>query len=129
MSNIKYLIIDDHAVDALITYKLIKGWLPKFEHVHMYNGTEALEYLADKQTLFPKLIIIDIEMPIMGGFEFLGEYEKEYFDNFPNTIIIVLTSSINPRDKNEALSFKCVNGFLIKPITKEKFSNMVKSFI
>ena len=124
-----YLIIDDQDIDILITFKQIKNWIPDLDHIHKSNGIEALEYLADKKNPFPKFILIDIEMPIMGGFEFLKKYEKLYFKKNPKTIVIMLTSAINPRDEKKALSFKCVRGFLVKPINREKFFHFIKSII
>ncbi|WP_020528896.1 response regulator [Flexithrix dorotheae] len=126
MDNNNYLIIEDQDIETMVTSRLIKKWFPDLVPTEKRNGKEALEYLSNAKNNFPGLIMVDLIMPIMDGFEFLEKYDKTFLSKHPNTIVVVFTTSINPRDKTKALSFKCVNGFLEKPIGKEELAKVLK---
>ncbi len=79
------------------------------------NGKEGLSKVAGNG---PDLIFLDINMPVMNGFEFLAEVQKEKL--CPNAKIVMLSSSINPSDKQKSESFPQVIDYIIKPLTTEK---------
>ncbi|MBX2842590.1 MAG: response regulator [Flammeovirgaceae bacterium] len=126
MDNNNYLIVEDQDIETMVTSRLIKKWFPDLVSTEKRNGKEALEYLSNSKNKFPGMIMVDLIMPIMDGFEFLERYDKTFHSKHPNTIVIVFTTSINPRDKTKALSFKCVSGFLEKPIGKDELMKVLK---
>jgi CheY-like chemotaxis protein len=90
------------------------------------NGEQALVYLdqllndiESKSIQVPQLIFLDLNMPVMNGWEFLDVFsQKKYLEVFSKTKIIVLSSTIDPSDIQKAKSYSMVVSFLSKPITK-----------
>jgi CheY-like chemotaxis protein len=88
---------------------------------------DALEYIQDSQDdpeSLPELIFLDINMPEMSGFDFLDEYKK-----FPEAIkkkciIIMLSSSLHPEDRERALESPYVYKFVSKPINADKLEEL-----
>jgi CheY-like chemotaxis protein len=99
------------------------------------NGQEAIDYLTSNgsfshQTEFPQpgLILLDINMPIMNGWEFLGKYEELPLNQKGNIVMAMLTTSLNPEDKERAKTFTHLEDFLNKPLNKEKLLGVVHEF-
>jgi CheY-like chemotaxis protein len=90
------------------------------------NGEEALSYfnslkyntkpanLNDKK---PRLIFLDLNMPVMGGWEFLDHFSTSDYSDFNTTNIIILSSTIDPEDLEKAKNYPMILDFLSKPIT------------
>ena len=95
----------------------------RVEHnVHLHtalNGKSALEFLQTCDKDCPRLIFLDIRMPVMDGFEFLEEFQKLPDEKKKLTDVVILTSSDNEKDKNKAKQFQ-VAAYLTKPLTPEK---------
>lgn len=114
----KFIVVDDEEICLLITKKLLADVL-KVEEVDTYNNAgEALRYLKNYNSCETLSIFLDLNMPIISGWDFL-----EFFDQFDSELknrvhIYVLTSSIDPRDKIRALQHPNVISFISKPITR-----------
>ena len=117
------LIIDDSFFDRLIASEVIKQSLHTTNVIALESAEEALEYLSGKTkspSETPDIILLDIKMPKVDGFEFLVRYEKLLPSLTPAPKIYMLSSSIDPDDINKALKSKHVEDFIEKPITEEK---------
>ncbi|RFS13631.1 response regulator [Emticicia sp. C21] len=122
-------IIDD---DKILTYVLqrIMGSVDSFDKIEIFqNGKEAINHLSvvkkDPDSL-PDLIILDINMPVMDGWQFLDEFEKIHLDK--KITLYIVSSSIDIQDHNKAKKYKTVSDFLIKPIGKKQIEQMVASY-
>lgn len=119
MPQKKICIIDDDPVYKLVTKKLINK-TNLFSHTTEFsNGSEAFQYFESTHDL-PEIILLDLEMPEMDGWEFLTEFCKLEKKLHIDSTVYIATSSIALEDKEKAKKFNCVKDFLSKPINLEK---------
>lgn len=119
------LLVDDDYVSNFIADHLLNK-LTLCENVTFCrNGDEALKFLNDCDD-FPELIFLDINMPVMDGFEFIETF-RELNLHKNKTRIIIYTASFKEKDIEvlQEIGFK---DFIIKPLTEEKLLNIVKLF-
>lgn len=116
MSNVRdFLIVDDDEIFLFTaTYVLNKAY-PGINIITSRNGEEAL---AKLQEVSPSALFVDLNMPIMDGWELLERLGKK-FDTPPFPIVIV-TSSIDPSDKQKAARHHLKPTFVEKPLSEEK---------
>ncbi|MFB6457342.1 response regulator [Chitinophaga sp. Hz27] len=91
------------------------------------DAQEVLDYFRENTNnpdALPDLILLDLNMPVMDGWEFLDEYAG-FQTALPKSVkIFVLTSSIDEKDKERVRSYKFVSGYLTKPLSKEIISHL-----
>lgn len=121
----KVWIVDDNAVfRTLVKMQISKIekniTVEEFEHGKSAMGA-VLKYDSDNQ---PDIILLDINMPVMNGWEFISAYDK-LDANFDRTWIYIVTSSIDPKDFERARDSEYVHDFLVKPI---EIDNLKKIF-
>lgn len=124
------LLVDDDSITNFINKSIISE-IDVSENVYTAeNGMEALQFLknycknSNLSNTCPALVFLDLNMPLMDGFEFLqtfgnmGEFQNQRIP------IVVLTSSENKNDIEKAKQFN-INGYLCKPLTPEKVNNVL----
>ncbi|MFZ9943264.1 MAG: response regulator [Bacteroidia bacterium] len=112
-------IVDDNNVDTYISQHLIEELGLASRVSISTNGAEALSYLQSLGENQPEIILLDVRMPIMGGFEFLELYSA-FVDHMPHKpTIYMLTSSSDPFDVDKAKSFPMVKKYFSKPLSPE----------
>ena len=125
------LIVDDDDVTIFYNTHVINK-LGVTEHVHAeLNGEDALRYLVQKTDyaadyVKPDLIFLDINMPVMNGFEFLAAYDKLPDTDKGKHMIVMLTSSLLDVDRAKAANYDCVTGYLPKPLKPEAVTAIVE---
>jgi CheY-like chemotaxis protein len=74
--------------------------------------------------IFPEIIFIDINMPMIDGFQFIENFKNKFPDKFTSMKIVILTSSISPMDKEKTLEISKKIIFLNKPLTQEALNQI-----
>jgi CheY-like chemotaxis protein len=128
----KILCVDDDQITLMLCKKVIEKVSFAKEIITAQNGEEALEYFKnmiseiknDNTIDYPKLVLLDLNMPVMDGWEFLDAYVENNFQEVFTTKFIVLSSTIDPNDVNKSKTYSMVIDFLSKPITKEMLENL-----
>ena len=125
-----FIIIDDSQLDCFIGEKIIQN-TGTFSSIKSYTqATEAFEIIknsdpspADAITI----VVLDIQMPVMNGFQFVENFELLPENIRVNYAIFMFSSSINENDKNRLENHPCIRKFYGKPISKEIVAKIVDS--
>ncbi len=136
MSLRSILIVDDNHDDRYLLKRLIKKANVTEQIYESENGREGIDFLAQygeksvnqPEGYPPVLIFLDINMPIMGGFEFLDEFSKLLVENenLKSTVLTMFTSSENEAEKQRALSYEMVKGYMVKmPRSSSELSDLL----
>lgn len=118
----KIMIIDDNYIDNYITSALIKNNNLTNDLLEFDSGLKAIEYLQkNKENIqeLPNLILLDIYMPLMDGFEFLDLLKKIDSEHITNCKICIVSSSIDDNDIIKARLYNSIYTFISKPLTAE----------
>ena len=119
------LIVEDNDIDFQIAEIMIKKVIEEVIIDRCQNGEEAFSYLYDLKTTSPDFILLDIDMPIMNGKEFLRlKSQDKSFSEIP---AIVLSSSVWENEKDECLKLGAKD-FIEKPLTVESVSKTLKLY-
>lgn len=127
------LCVDDDPITLMLCKMVITRSAFANQIVTAQNGEEALQYFDDLRmnnldatiSEYPKLIFLDLNMPVMGGWEFLDHFShEEYRVPFVDCKVIVLSSTIDPDDIMKARTYPMVLDFLSKPISKEMLEGL-----
>ena len=121
------LCVDDDAITLMLCKMVIKKALFTNEIITATNGEEALNYIktlkeADSNGTLkkePQLIFLDLNMPVMGGWEFLESFSSSEYSEYNHIKVIILSSTVDPNDLENSKKYPMVIDFLSKPISKE----------
>ncbi|MGE0932443.1 response regulator [Peijinzhouia sedimentorum] len=115
-------IIDDDDLYVFICKKMLNKLGLENDMIESFpNGKAGLDSIKnrDDKDKLPSLILLDINMPIMNGWDFLDEINP-YLKKLPNDLTIaILSSSVEPSDKAKALSYNEVQDYISKPVNIE----------
>ncbi len=128
------LLVDDNESDNFIHKRVLEKSGIANNIAIALNGKEALEFLTAKiqngqfegSYTQPELIFLDINMPIMDGWEFLEEYHKLDIAQKGKVVFIMLTTSLNPSDRVKAETLLESGCFHFKPLTIEMINGIME---
>lgn len=115
--------VDDDPINNLINKRLITKLSISEKVEEFLEAEKALQRLRSLDSNEQTLILLDINMPVMNGWDFLNVYLKEFPERKDE--IYVLSSSIDLQDRQKAMQYHVVKGFVEKPLTPEKIKNIV----
>ncbi|GAA4390132.1 response regulator [Hymenobacter koreensis] len=123
----RILLVDDDDTTNFLNQRLFQQ-LGFSNSLVALNGQEALNLLhtlcnQSAESPCPELILLDLNMPVMNGVQFLQAYAQQPV-RLPLPVIIILTTSLNPNDMAQMQSLP-IAGYLNKPLTREKISNLL----
>ncbi|HTF81612.1 MAG TPA: response regulator [Cytophagales bacterium] len=131
MDKIKLiLLIDDDEINNFLNKRLFLKLGIAEEVAVVLNGAEGLKFIKEhcgNGNSCPELIIIDINMPVMDGFQFLKHFQDMPLERKGDIVLVMLTTSSSPLDL-ELVSKYQVSGYVTKPLTEEKI-NYIKNLL
>jgi CheY-like chemotaxis protein len=124
----KFLLIDDDRVFHLISSKIIERSGREVQIKTTLSAIDALEYLKSRNRAYelPDIILLDIRMPEMNGFEFLDIFYTLTFPENKEIIVYMLSSSVDSRDIQKAATYSKLKGFLSKPLKEADLKEIFK---
>jgi CheY-like chemotaxis protein len=118
----RYLFIDDDEISNFLAESIVEKMGVLEVSAFFDDAPEALNYLRNKEKKgkkeLPDYIFLDLNMPRMGGFEFLEVFEEQKLDG-DHTQIFILSSSVSPSDIDRSKNYRSVKGFISKPLKTE----------
>ncbi|GEO08398.1 response regulator [Segetibacter aerophilus] len=130
----KVLCIDDDQITLVLCEMVIKKAGFAAEVFTAKNGREGLAWFSayfsktnksEKQDP-PQLIFLDLNMPVMNGWDFLEDYLMKYADRLPDTKVVIISSTVNPEDFSRANRYEIVIDFINKPLTTEGLDDLMQ---
>ncbi len=130
MKRLKEILLIDDSRGANALNKRLLGEMDIANNVSVaLNGKLAIDYLLTKnekgEIPSPDLIFLDVNMPVMDGYQFLEEFEKLSEEIKSNKVIVMLTTSASEIDMENANRFSMVKGYQLKPLTRKNISELI----
>lgn len=125
--NQTILCVDDDPITLMLYKKVIIKAEFGTTILFAQNGEEALDLLkaaSSSENLsgtkqIPDIIFLDLNMPVMNGWDFLEHFSNEFYPKFSGIKVVILSSTIDPSDYLKAKQYEAVTHFLSKPLTVE----------
>lgn len=126
--GMKLLLVEDNDLDVFMVQRMMRKLSLDYPIIHAKNGEEALKILrpngTDSSLVPPFVMILDINMPRMGGFELLDELgDDEILSQIP---VYMVSTSTREKDKERALTYR-IRGYVVKPVTQAILLDMLAS--
>ena len=124
--SLNLLVIDDDDINIFIIKKIVEKTGYNVDMTAKTNGQLAIDYVKEiiDTPNFPNLILIDINMPVLNGWEFIEAYEL--LGNTRKVDMYMLSSSVYENDIEKAKSYKTVKGFISKPLSIDRLIELLK---
>lgn len=129
-TKLKVLLVDDDAIYQFIAGKTLEATGLTEKITTCSNGEEAYRFLEanmNNPQELPDVILLDVNMPVMNGWDFLHAFKKLHSPALKDIPIFLVTSSVNDADINYSQQFSNVQDYIVKPLVKEKLSIVLNS--
>lgn len=127
-TKINLLVIDDDEINIFIIKKIVEKTGFDIEMTTKSNGQQGIDFLKfiiTNQKPIPHLILIDINMPVMNGWEFVEVYSTLGINQ--KVDLYILSSSVYENDIEKTKSYTCLKGFISKPLSVDRLSGLIKA--
>lgn len=127
--KLNFIVIDDSKLDCFIAEKIIVN-SGRCESCKVFQqATEAVEYIRGNNNAgINTIIFVDIQMPVMNGFEFVEAFEAIPAENRTGCFVYMLSSSINENDIAKVKGYSSVKQFINKPLTNVSISAVLEDY-
>ncbi|MEP2237584.1 response regulator [Maribacter sp.] len=133
MSNIlKTCIVDDDSIYRFTMVKTLQSTNLPMEIMAFSDGEEAIDFMLDnlnQDSVFPDVIFLDIDMPIMDGFQFMEEYIKIKPRVGKKITIYMVSSSLDPVDIERAKKISAISDYIVKPIGLGRLKSILEELL
>ncbi|MDZ4667626.1 MAG: response regulator [bacterium] len=118
------ILIDDEKMTLYLTQKILLNYHPDFLISTFTSGRDAMIFLANQVSLNKTVVLLDINMPLYNGWDFLNDFSEA------DTIcsVFMFTSSIDKLDMIKSESYNLVKGFISKPLTPQKIEQIITNY-
>lgn len=125
------LLIDDEEVINFLHLRLLKKMDLEQQTQVCENGAEAIELLTklSNESISSIFILLDVNMPVLDGWEFLRAFQELPERFISNTAIVMLSSSVSPEDKLKADQHPLVREYCHKPMTLGKLESLIEQYL
>jgi CheY-like chemotaxis protein len=125
------MLVDDCKATNFIHKLVIEKYGFADSITEFVNGEEAIDYfytMYGRKRTAPDLIFLDLNMPVLNGWEFLQQYALLPAEQQAGAVVVMLTTSLNPDDEARATAISGVKAFSSKPLTLEKIDKVLAEF-
>lgn len=126
-----FMLIDDNEADN-VYHEIVINEAECVEkvvpHLSAEDALEALKNVPSEDCPVPNIIFLDINMPGMNGWEFLEEYQKLAPEHQADIVVVMLTTSLNPDDRERAAQIDLIKDFKTKPLSPDKLDDILEKF-
>ncbi len=131
MNPINVLLVEDDGITVYLIKKVLEQTQLTKKLTCKSDGKDAIDFLHEQQNnpdSLPEIILLDLNMPIMDGWEFLSQYKLVAPLLAKKPMIYICTSSISPEEVLRAETNEYVKDYIIKPLQKQVFYHLVEQF-
>lgn len=121
-------IIDDDSIFIYGTKRIMEEVDFCEEILVFHNGQEALDAfkdLTDSGKELPSILFLDLNMPIMSGWEFLEQFTKIENHNSGKVVVYIISSSVDPRDLEKVGNYEIIHNYILKPFSAKDLENIL----
>lgn len=129
-TGVRIMIVDNDQVNSFVLKNIITRNYADARVELLPDGAEALEELKrldQSSGDFPAVILLDIYMPVMDGFQFLDAYLKEFAHK--DSIIFAMSNSLIKEDQQRANEYEVVKGFITKPLIYNNIEFIIETYL
>jgi len=126
MPDASIAIIEDRAEDRFFLRVALEEAVQDCDVHEFAYAEDALAFLRSPERSKIDVILVDISMPRMDGFEFASEFDDLYAELKGQARLYITTSSIDPADARRAAAHPAIQGFLAKPVTAKMLEDVLR---
>lgn len=126
-------LVEDNAIFCFLFKRFLEEYTAREIEVQLFSdGRKALDYfvsIRNKPSSYPNLIFIDINMPIMNGWELIDTLVSEKFEFIHNSHVYIVSSSKSPLDRSNYEEYNFIKDYITKPISREGIYKILDEYI